>query len=201
MSFTQNFLHTQIDIFIKSQIIHFYFVYIHPYFDLNGRTSRTVAMWHLYNHESYPYMLFNRAIHNVNSYYHIIQNSKRNGDLSAFINYMLVNLKEELEKEHLVRSINYKLNSIDYQTLHLYLQMNEREKTLLDFAATYNNHNKKRSVKEIYKYMIEPLIEKDIFTIERYTNKKLYDGNKNMVLKLNENKVDNNPKLIKRLKI
>ena len=36
---------------------------------------------------------------------------------------------------------------------------------------------------------------------ERYTNKKLYDGNKNMVLKLNENKVDNNPKLIKRLKI
>ena len=28
--------------FVKSQIMHFYFVYVHPYFDVNGRTSRTV---------------------------------------------------------------------------------------------------------------------------------------------------------------
>ena len=36
----------QTDYFIKSQIMHFYFVYIHPYFDMNGRTSRTIAMWY-----------------------------------------------------------------------------------------------------------------------------------------------------------
>lgn len=48
--------------FIKSQILHFYFVYIHPYFDVNGRTSRTVAMWHLLNKKAYPYIIFNRGI-------------------------------------------------------------------------------------------------------------------------------------------
>ena len=41
------------DYFIKSQIMHFYFVYIHPYFDINGRTSRTVAMWYLLNNQVY----------------------------------------------------------------------------------------------------------------------------------------------------
>ena len=37
-------LDKQTDYFIKSQIMHFYFVYIHPYLDINGRTSRTIAM-------------------------------------------------------------------------------------------------------------------------------------------------------------
>ena len=53
---------TEINKFIKSQIMHFYFVYIHPYFDVNGRTSRTVAMWYLLNNKNYPYIIFNRAI-------------------------------------------------------------------------------------------------------------------------------------------
>lgn len=51
-----------IDEFIKSQIFHFYFVYIHPYFDINGRTSRTAAIWYLLNKEVYPYLFFSRAI-------------------------------------------------------------------------------------------------------------------------------------------
>lgn len=50
------------DEFIKSQIIHFYFVYIHPYFDINGRTSRTTALWNLLNNDAYPFVIFNRGI-------------------------------------------------------------------------------------------------------------------------------------------
>ena len=34
---------TDIDTFIKSQIIHCYLVYIHPYFDGNGRTGRILS--------------------------------------------------------------------------------------------------------------------------------------------------------------
>ena len=49
--------------------MHFYFVYIHPYFDVNGRTSRTLAMWYLLNEEAYPYIIFNRAINNNASNY------------------------------------------------------------------------------------------------------------------------------------
>ena len=43
------------DYFIKSQIMHFYFVYIHPYFDINGRTARTTSLWHLLNEKAYPF--------------------------------------------------------------------------------------------------------------------------------------------------
>src|SRR5690606_40031597 len=39
------------DSYIKSQIVHFYFVYIHPYYDVNGRTSRTLSMWYLFEKE------------------------------------------------------------------------------------------------------------------------------------------------------
>ena len=60
---------SEIDIFIKSQVMHFYFVYIHPYFDVNGRTSRTVSMWYLLNNKNYPYVIFNRAISFAKSEY------------------------------------------------------------------------------------------------------------------------------------
>ena len=54
------FSQTMTDQYVKSQILHFYFVYIHPYFDVNGRTSRTMALWHLLNSQAYPYIIFNR---------------------------------------------------------------------------------------------------------------------------------------------
>ena len=52
----------EIDTFIKSQIMHFYFVYIHPYLDVNGRTSRTVAIWYLLNNGRYPFVTFSETI-------------------------------------------------------------------------------------------------------------------------------------------
>ena len=55
------FSQTMTDQYVKSQILHFYFVYIHPYFDVNGRTSRTMALWHLLNSQAYPYIIFNRG--------------------------------------------------------------------------------------------------------------------------------------------
>ena len=65
-----NSFKTQTDFYIKSQIIHFYFVYIHPYFDVNGRTSRTLSMWYLLNNNIFPYIIFNRGInYNKNMYY------------------------------------------------------------------------------------------------------------------------------------
>ena len=63
--------------FIKSQIIHFQFVNIHLYYDINGRTARTTAMWYLLNKQIYPYIIFNRAISlNKNEYYKLIKNTK-----------------------------------------------------------------------------------------------------------------------------
>lgn len=71
---SNNNLMSDTDYFIKSQIMHFQLVYIHPYFDINGRTSRTTSMWYLLNNKVYPYIIFNRGIGlNLKDYYQIIR--------------------------------------------------------------------------------------------------------------------------------
>ena len=81
---------SQTEEFIKSQIMHFYFVYIHPYFDINGRTSRTIAMWYLLNNEVYPYIIFNRGINFDSNYDTVIKDCKNKYEVSKFIKYMLL---------------------------------------------------------------------------------------------------------------
>ena len=82
--------------FIKSQIMHFQFVNIHPYYDINGRTSRTTSMWYLLNNDVYPYIIFNRGISlNKNLYYKIIRDVKQYRNVTFFLNYMLDNVKIE----------------------------------------------------------------------------------------------------------
>lgn len=73
------------DEFIKSQIIHFYFVYVHPYFDINGRTARTTSLWHLLNEKAYPFVIFNRGIQiNKNRYYKVIREVKKYSNVNLF---------------------------------------------------------------------------------------------------------------------
>lgn len=73
--------------FIKSQIMHFQLVYIHPYYDINGRTSRTTSMWYLLNNNIYPYIIFNRGISlNKSLYYKIIRDVKKYRNVTFFLN-------------------------------------------------------------------------------------------------------------------
>ncbi|MBQ9013370.1 MAG: Fic family protein [Bacilli bacterium] len=165
------------DEFIKSQIMHFYFVYIHPYFDTNGRTARTTSMWYLLNKKAYPYLIFNRGIDlSKNDYYKVIKKTKENSNITDFASYMLNSLYSELEKEHIIQNIKSlnDLNEIDYQTLHYILSMNGNL-SLLDFSSMYNKYNNKKRVKDIDKEMIRPLIDKGILQFDRKTDKK-YDG-------------------------
>lgn len=106
------FVHTsakndsQVDEYIKSQIMHFYFVYIHPYFDVNGRTSRTMAMWYLLEQKAYPFIIFNRGISFKGSMYdRTIRKVKTQRDMTLFLYFMLDTLMVELEKEHILQDI------------------------------------------------------------------------------------------------
>lgn len=189
--------------YIKSQIMHFYLVYIHPYFDVNGRTSRTMSMWYLLSKESIPYIIFNRGIRN-SEYDKLIRDAKHRNDLTKFLEYMLDSVKVEFEKEYVMQSIAdntpYKLCSIDYQTLLNFLSMNGL-KSLADFTYYYNRYNDKKRPKEVYEEMILPLIDMDIFKVERYTKKQVVSDLPNMVLELNKDKIDNDPRRIRRIKI
>lgn len=191
LEFLQNFDNgsSMTDEYIKSQILHFYFVYIHPYFDVNGRTSRTVAMWYLLNKKAYPYIIFNRGIPFKGSDYdHSIQKGIESYDISYFINYMLKTVEEELEKEYIIecmeKNSNYKFNAEEFQTI-LYLLTSNDLLSVTSFTAFYNRLHSKKKNKEIYETMILPLIEKGILQVVRTSNKNMFDNVPNQILSFN----------------
>ena len=201
-----NFPKTMTDEYIKSQILHFYFVYIHPYFDGNGRTSRTMSLWHLLKSESYPYIIFNRGIGFAGSIYDsLISEAKVNHDITYFLRFMLETVKLELEKESVMQGVannsSYKLSGIDYQTM-LYLLSMKGTKTIGDFIHFYNRFNDKKKPSEIYHEMIRPLIEAGILKVVGTTKKMLSSDLPNMFLEFNEDLLPRENELhLKRLKI
>lgn len=193
------------DEYIKSQIMHFYFVYIHPYFDCNGRTSRTMALWYLLKNKDYPYIIFNRGINFAGSKYDkIIKEAKETYDITYFLKLMLETVKIELEKEKIMQeyaiATNYKFSGIDYQTILYILSMNN-ELSLANFSLVYNRFNDKRKVLDIYKEMVEPLIDVGILQVTRYTKKRIGEVN-NMEFVLNKNIIPSTEEMhLKRIKL
>ena len=196
---------TATDAFIKSQIMHFYFVYIHPYFDVNGRTSRTLAMWYLLNNQAYPYIIFNRAITNgEKNYDQSIIDTKKYADISFFIKYMMVNLKKKKKKELIMNQINHsvtsKMDTGDFQTLNYILSMNG-EINVLTFASIYRRNNTFKSVIEIYEECIQPLLDKGILEVVRLTGKNMFLDFPNEVLRINPKNYDKDNAKIRRLNL
>lgn len=192
------------DEFIKSQIMHFYFVYIHPYFDINGRTSRTMSMWHLLNKEAYPFVIFNRGIQlNKQDYYKVIIEGIKFSNISFFINYMMKTVLVELQKEHVMQNIGEEakdLTALDYQTMHYLLSMNGLL-TLCDFTNIYNRYNEKKPAKTIYQEMIEPLLDRGVLLKKRETNKMYSNEDYNFIINFNPKYIDDNPIKTGELKI
>ena len=196
---------TEIDKFIKSQIMHFYFVYIHPYFDVNGRTSRTVAMWYLLNNKNYPYIIFNRAIaFNKKNYEPNIIKGRAYGDITLFVKHMLTSVEQELEKEYLIHNIeeNTKeyLSKENLQILEYILTINGKL-TTNDLVTIYNKYNQKISTNQIYEEKIYPLIDKKIILNRGYTKNGNNKKNRNMFISLNKEIIDVDRTKIKYLDI
>ena len=152
----------EVSIFVKSQIMHFYFVYIHPYFDVNGRTSRTVSMWFLLNNHVYPYIIFNRAIaFSEKTYSENIIKGKVSGNITLFLKYMLLSVLKALEREYLISNIGANITKEEAQILECFLSL-KGELTVKDLAIVYNNYNNVKKIKEVYFNKVLPLIHKGV---------------------------------------
>lgn len=195
----------EIDSFVKSQIMHFYFVHIHPYPDVNGRTSRTVAMWYLLNQKSYPYVIFNRAISFSKSMYEKNLIITRDTDnITLFLKYMLKNTLLELEKEYIIENIkrnsDANLTKVDLQMIE-YLLTTNSNLTAKDLATTYNSYNDHRRINIIIDEKIMPLVEKNIF-VRKNDTKGFIDGVRhNFNIGINKDLLDIKKEKIKYLKI
>ena len=200
-----NEVDSQIDVFIKSQIMHFYFVYIHPYFDVNGRTSRTVSMWYLLNNNSYPYIIFNRAIaFSQKGYESNIIKARESGDVTLFLKYMLINVLRELEKEYVIHNIQenskYKLSKEDCQMLEYLLEV-KNNLTLKDLATVYNHYNEHKNINVIVNEKILPLLDKKIILDKGYTKNNISCNMSNMWIAVNSDMIDVREEKIKYLKL
>lgn len=196
---------SEMDSFIKSQVIHFYFVFIHPYFDMNGRTSRTLSMWYLLNKKTYPYIILNRAISfDKQNYENKIITARQRGDITLFLQYMLVQVLKELEKEHVIHIIKqntpYKLSKEESQMIEYFISLNGNL-TIKNLATIYNQYNDKKRILDIAKEKIDPLIEKEILLNIGDTKKFITPTRHNSNLILNPSLVDINPKEFKYLKL
>lgn len=196
---------TDIDTFIKSQIIHCYLVYIHPYFDVNGRTSRTLAMWYLFNKKDLSYMTFNRSISFMKSKYEkSLIELREKGDMTPFLKYMLDAERLELEKEYVInnieKNIGKKLSNEEYLTLEYLLSMNGHL-TLLDLIRMYNEFNTKKKKHIVLEDEINPLIEKGIILEKNPTKHGIADGIQNKRILVNGDMIDVDTKKIKLLRL
>lgn len=172
-----------IDEFIKSQILHFYFIYIHPYFDVNGRTSRTTAMWYLLNKKAYPYLFFSRAItFSKDQYKKSILTSIRKGNITVFLDYILKSLLEELKKEKVIIEIEKtaSLSIIDKQVILCFLSL-KKNKSIEELALSLNGDDLHKSLEKTIKEKIYPLISRNILQIafnnQLILNKDIFNKN------------------------
>lgn len=81
-------------VYLLPHICHYYILYVHPYFDYNGRTARMVSFWISWLLGAYSMPLFiSEAINeNKNEYYKAIANTRNsNNDLTYFLGYIFKN--------------------------------------------------------------------------------------------------------------
>lgn len=105
-------------------IAHYYLLYIHPYFDYNGRTARMVQIWIFMLTNNIPAFYLSEAINdNKNEYYKAIENTRNSrNDLTYFITYLmdLINLYSIIEKnlDDIKTGIENEGDSITINELH-----------------------------------------------------------------------------------
>ena len=73
-------------------ICHYYILYIHPYFDYNGRTARMVSFWlsFIYDIAGAPLFMSEAINEHKGDYYRALTNTRTtNNDLTYFLGYIL----------------------------------------------------------------------------------------------------------------
>lgn len=124
---------------LVAAILHTYFVYVHPYFDGNGRTARSLFYWYLLKHQYdfFRYFSISSIIQETRSqYYKALKNME---DCDADLTYILLYMTESV-----VKAIEVVLTRITEQyrreTLFSKIQkqglfLNERQKRFLKHFA------------------------------------------------------------------
>ncbi len=135
----------ELDQIVKSIIIHYYFAYMHPYFDGNGRMARLLQFWYLiqngYSHVLY--IPFSKFINDSRGEYYktfsqISLNFKISGilDVTPFILYFIENVFLKLGKKTTAASVFSKIEDLLSKGL-----VTVKEKELIHFVISKYGQN------------------------------------------------------------
>ena len=130
---------------IKAAIIHFYFAYLHPYFDGNGRMARLVQLWYLVQN-GYSAALFIPFSEYINKsrekYYKAYTLIEKNYvisnviDVTPFVSYFIKNVYNKLEITENINEWNEKFSSLLNQG-----KITEKEKNLWNYVLSAYGKN------------------------------------------------------------
>lgn len=181
-----------LDELIKSQVIHFYLYYIHPYFDINKRTSRALSMWYLVNKDKYQYTLFERGISLNRGRYKKLLFDSRNGNLTKFLNLIILEVQREMERQIVINSIEKyaELNSEEEKIIGYLLTLSNI--TIKDLANKYNLYNQRMTTDDFAYEYVFPLMGKNVLLNLGLTTHKISKNMPNIVLALNRQMIDVN---------
>lgn len=106
---------------ILSSIFHYYFVYVHPFSDGNGRMARFWVSLILTNWNSkFEYIPIEEEIYlNQQRYYDAIAQCHINGNVNVFIDFMLMCINSSLEKITQKTTQKIKLNNNQLKIIEL----------------------------------------------------------------------------------
>ena len=176
------------DDILKSIIAHYYLVYLHPYFDGNGRTARLLQMWVLIQ-KGYTSSLFlpmSRYINETKAKYYkcfeqIAENYKISNrlDVTPFLEYYIYSVISKLPKDYHQGDILG-----DFHKLIAAGEITEKEKDLFHFVLSQYG-TKPFSTKQLEKdyrdvayatvrSFVLKLEKKGILTSTKYSNRVKY---------------------------
>lgn len=106
---------------ILSSIFHYYFVYVHPFSDGNGRMARFWVSLILTNWNSkFEYIPIEEEIYlNQQKYYDAIAQCHINGNVNVFVDFMLMCIDSSLEKTTQKTTQKIKLNNNQLKIIEL----------------------------------------------------------------------------------
>lgn len=125
----------------KAAILHFAFVYYHPYFDGNGRTARLLHLWYLARH-GYPAALFTPFSRYIDeskaAYYKAYERVEKNAmltgytDVTPFLSYFCKEVYNRLQADTAPAHTDFKV----YQQALVEGRITEKERLLWEYVLS-----------------------------------------------------------------
>lgn len=154
---------TEISYLIKIAVFHYFFGYIHPFYDGNGRTSRVITSYYINKILSCNLIGLNLA-HTIkdrkNEYYHAFDdcnNPKCKGDITPFISMFLSIMEESTSKtldklSSYFQKLNYYQNALGLYATAANIKLNQ-SKCIFLLIQNELFRNEGLAIEEISQYL------------------------------------------------